>query len=171
MDKTRSWYIGFAPFGDVLLSGKVTDTIVIASLYTRVSIYVTVNWNSDTVVALSPSKRVYAILWKMNTCLVLSLSKRVYTLWKETECTEKLYKPLMLCYLRLKKYTLTLVSMLWTMKLRIHHSHCCASRSMLDHHILSSCSASASPFSRHDVSSSSDLECTDVFWPEHIRGL
>ena len=80
----RSWYIGFAPFGDVLLSGKVTETIVI---YTRVS---TLNWNSDTVVALSPSKRVYAILWKMNTCLVLSLSKRAYTLWKETECTAKI---------------------------------------------------------------------------------
>ena len=106
---------------------------------------------------------VYAIFWKINTCLVLSLSKRVYTLRKETDCTEKLYKPLMLCYLRLKKYTPTWVSMLWTMKLRIHHSRCCASRSMLDHHILSSCSASASPFSCHDVSSTSDWECTDVF--------
>ena len=52
----------------------------------------TLKYSSDTVVALSLSKRVYAILCKHETLfLVLTPSEKVYTFLKSSEGTEKLY--------------------------------------------------------------------------------
>ena len=63
----------FAPFGAVLLGGRFTETKCKEYLYLQEYLS-TLNWNSDTVAALTPSKRVDAILCK-NEILFLVISQ------------------------------------------------------------------------------------------------
>ena len=123
------------------------DKMQLVSLSTGVSIYIKLKFRH--LVALSPSKRIYAILCKWN------LVSGIISVWqslpfeKKVSAQKNCTRLLMLCYLHLKKYTLTSVSMFWTLKLRIHHSHVEASRSSLakcSPRNLSSCSPSAFPF-------------------------
>ena len=80
------------------------DKMQLVSLSTGVSIYIKLKFRH--LVALSPSKRIYAILCKWN------LVSGIISVWqslpfeKKVSAQKNCTRLLMLCYLHLKKYTL-----------------------------------------------------------------